>query len=64
MDDSVSLAELSDDERDKASQKYQIIEPYINNEALLNWLLKWGLSVTARFHKYLGPQSEHKSGPN
>ena len=35
MDDFTSLAELSDDERDKACQKYQIIEPYINEELLL-----------------------------
>ena len=27
-------------------------------------ILKPDLDVTARFHKHLGPQSEHKSGPN
>jgi len=40
MDDFVSLAELSDDERDKACQKYQIIQPYINNEVLLKTIAK------------------------
>lgn len=40
MDNFVSLAELSDDERDKACQKYQIIEPYINDEVLLKTIAK------------------------
>ena len=35
MDDFMSLAQLNDDERDKAYQKYKIIEPYINNEQTL-----------------------------
>lgn len=35
MDDFVSLTQFSDDERDKACQKYKIIEPYINNGATL-----------------------------
>ncbi|MDR3502814.1 MAG: helix-turn-helix domain containing protein [Legionella sp.] len=40
MDNFVSLAELSDDERDKACQKYQIIEPYINDTVLLKTIAK------------------------
>jgi len=35
MDDIESLAQLSDDERDRATQKYKIIEPYINDEQTL-----------------------------
>lgn len=35
MDDFASLAGLSDEERDKAYQKYRILEPYINDKALL-----------------------------
>lgn len=35
MDDFKSLTQLSDDERDSATQKYQIIEPYLNAEKTL-----------------------------
>lgn len=35
MDDFKSLAQLSEDERDRACQKYKIIKPYINNDSLL-----------------------------
>ena len=30
-----SLAQLTDDERDSATQKYKIIEPYLNDEQTL-----------------------------
>lgn len=40
MDDFMSLAQLNDDERDKAYQKYKIIEPYINNEQTLKLVSK------------------------
>ncbi len=31
-----SLVQLTDDERDNATQKYKIIEPYLNDEQTLN----------------------------
>jgi len=38
MDDFVTLAQLRDDEREDATQKYKIIEPYINDEQTLKVL--------------------------
>ncbi len=40
MDDFASLTQLSDDERENATQKYQIIEPYINNVQPLKMVAK------------------------
>ena len=40
MDDFMSLAQLNDDDRDKAYQKYKIIEPYVNNEQTLKLVSK------------------------
>lgn len=38
MDDYLSLTQLKDNEREKACEKYRIIEPYINNETTLTSL--------------------------
>lgn len=40
MDNFAPLTQLSDEERDNACQKYQIIEPYINDEVLLKTIAK------------------------
>ena len=40
MDDFMSLAQLNDDDRDKAYQRYKIIEPYVNNEQTLKLVSK------------------------
>lgn len=40
MDDFLSLTQLTDDEREKACEKYRIIESYINNETTLTNLAK------------------------
>lgn len=40
MDDFAPLTQLSDEERDNACQKYQIIEPYINDKVLLKTIAK------------------------
>ncbi|MBA3535680.1 MAG: DDE-type integrase/transposase/recombinase [Tatlockia sp.] len=41
MDDFASLTQLSDDERENATRKYQIIEPYINGEQLLKKIAEY-----------------------
>ena len=43
---------------------------FLSNERLLDILqhnvtsIGSSIGVTARFHKHVGPQSEHKTGPN